>query len=82
MTTQEIHDLSQNIVTNLDTAATLAGAIDPALIPFIVIGKAVDQLIPELATTVASWVSGNPPTSDELEEFRKKLNVLSNPDLP
>jgi hypothetical protein len=52
------------------------------LIPFIIIGKAVDKILPDLASQVQRWVEGNPPTQQELDEFKAKLAVLSDPDAP
>lgn len=82
MTADEIKALLDNIVTEANSAADLMGAIDPALIPFIAIGKALDKQIPGIASTVANWIEGNPPTESDKADVRTKLAVLGNPDLP
>jgi len=80
MTQQELQDLLNTIVTDLNTAATFAGVIDPALVPFIQIGKAVDKAIPGLAASVAGWIGGQAPTDAEKADFAAKLAALGNPD--
>ena len=82
MTADEIKTLLQNIVAAANQGADLVGVIDPGLLPFIAIGKAIDKQIPGLVAPIASWIAGNPPTQEELDDFAQKLAVLSNPDLP
>lgn len=82
MTPEETKSLLDNIVAELNQAADFAGALDPAIIPFIVIGKAVSKQIPGLVSSVQNWVEGNPPTEAEKKELLAKLAVLGNPDLP
>jgi hypothetical protein len=82
MTPAELKTLLDNIVTEVNGAADFAGALDPAIIPFIAIGKAVDKLIPGLAESVDNWIQGNPPTDAEKAELAQQLSVLGNPDLP
>lgn len=82
MTPAELKDLLTNIVGGINEVATIAAGVDPALIPFVAIGKAVDSQIPGLAAGVASWIAGNPPTEAELKEFAEKLAVLSDPNAP
>lgn len=82
MTPEETKNLLDLITKEVGQAADLAGIIDPALIPFIAIGKAMGGLIPGLISEVQSWVEGNPPTEAEKADLAAKLAVLSNPDLP
>jgi hypothetical protein len=82
MTSTELHDLLTNIISGLEVGADMASTIAPGLIPFIIIGKAVDKILPDLASQVQRWVEGNPPTQQELDEFKAKLAVLSDPDAP
>jgi hypothetical protein len=82
MTPQETETLLNEIVAGLDTAGTFLGTLDPALIPFIAIGKAVDKLIPGVAASVQGWIEGNPPTAAEKADFLKKLSVLADPNNP
>ena len=82
MTSKETKELLTNIVNDLNMAATFAGVIDPALIPFISIGMAVDKMIPGLAANVQDWVEGNPPTEEEKAETAAKLATLSDSNLP
>ena len=82
MTSTEIKTLLDTVVTDLNSAADFAGIIDPALVPFIAIGKAVDKMIPGLASGVAGWIEGNAPTDQEKAEKAAQLTVLGNPNLP
>jgi hypothetical protein len=82
MTAQETHDMLANIVAELEAGADLASIIAPGLIPFIVIGKAMDKMIPDLGSQVQKWIEGNPPTQQERDEFAAKLAVLDDPNLP
>jgi hypothetical protein len=82
MTPAETKQLLSTIVDDLNAVATVAAGIDPALVPFLAIGRAVDSQIPGLAATVQSWIQGNPPTPAELDDHVAKLKVLSDPNLP
>ena len=82
MTAQETEILLNQIIADLNIAADFIGTLDPALIPLIIIGKAVDKLIPGVAAQIQTWIEGNPPTQQELEDFKAKLATLGNPDLP
>jgi hypothetical protein len=78
----DIKQLVENIVTDLNGVADFAGALDPALLPFIAIGKAVDQQLPGLATAIDGWLKGNSPGAVEKADLIAQLKVLSDPNLP
>ncbi len=82
MTPEELKSLVENIVAEANSAADLVGALDPGLIPFIAIGKAVDKQIPGLVETVDEWIQGNPPTEADKTALQEQLSVLGNPNLP
>jgi len=82
MTSDETKKLLDNIVDEVNTGADFIGVIAPNLIPFILLGKAVDKLIPGMVSQIQKWVEGNPPTPEEIAELRKKLSVLGDPNLP
>lgn len=82
MTPEELKNLLQNIVTEAGAVADFAAGVDPALLPFIAIGKAVASQIPSLAATVDAWIKGNPPTQAEIDDLHAKLKVLGDPNLP
>jgi hypothetical protein len=69
-------------VDYLDVGETIAAGVDPALIPFIAIGKAVESQIPGIAASITAWIEGNDPTSAEIDEHAKRLAVLSDPNAP
>lgn len=74
--------LLKTIIDDLGVAADYISVLDPQIIPFITIGKAVGKLVPGLAEAVQNWIEGNPPTEAELAEFKAKLATLSDPNLP
>lgn len=82
MTTAEVQQTVENIVNDLEAVGTVAAGVDPALLPFIAIGRAVANQLPGLAAAVTNWIEGNPPTADEKAALIQQLNVLSNPNLP
>lgn len=82
MTSIQLKDLLTQIVGGLGTVEDIAAGLDPALKPLVLIGKAVEAQIPGIAATVMNWIQGNPPTDAELEDFYKKLAVLSDPNNP
>lgn len=82
MTPQEVEQLAAEIVAGLESGADMASVLAPQIIPFVLIGKAVDKVVPGLAGMITRWVDGNPPTPEELEDFKKKLAVLGDPNNP
>ena len=82
MSPADLKSLLGTIVAELNSVADYGGIVDPALIPLIAIGKAVDKEIPGLVAGVAGWISGNPPTPEELADFQSKLGTLGDPNLP
>ena len=78
----QLKELLATIVADLNMAADFVGVIDPALIPFIAIGKAMDELVPGMAASVQAWIAGNAPTPEELADFVAKLSVLNDPNAP
>lgn len=82
MTADELKTLLSNIDAELNGVADFAGALDPALLPFIAIGKAVGKQIPGLVAGVAEWVAGNAPTDQDKADLAAKLTLLSDPNAP
>jgi hypothetical protein len=82
MTPAELRTLLDNIVTEVNGVADFAGVIDPGLIPFIAIGRAVDKQIPGLVAAVDNWVRGNVPSDAEKADLLAQLKVLGDPNLP
>lgn len=82
MTQEQLDSLNLEISTAVDQAGNIIGVIDPALIPFIVLGKAVAKSIPGVVDVIQKWIAGTPPTDAERADLLAKLAVLSNPDLP
>jgi hypothetical protein len=78
----DLKTLLSTIVAYLNEAGDFAGTLDPALIPLVAIGKAVDSQIPGLAAAVQGWIQGNAPTQAEIDDVLAKLAVLGNPNNP
>lgn len=82
MTPDELKQTIDNVANEVNGVADFAGVLDPQLLPFIAIGKAVDKQIPGLVAVVDKWIQGNPPTADEKAALVQQLTVLGNPNLP
>lgn len=82
MTAEQIEQLTKEIIANLEFGADLAGIFAPEIIPFVVMGKAMDKIIPGLAGMVERWVEGNPPTEEEKAKLKEMLATLGDPNLP
>lgn len=82
MTSDQIKSVVQTIVNDLEAVGTLAAGVDPALVPFIAIGRAVSNQLPGLAQTVAGWMQGNPPTDADTTQLLQQLGVLGDPNAP
>lgn len=82
MTPDEIKTTVETVVNDLDTVAQIAAGVDPALVPFIAIGRSVAKQLPGLSAAVAAWIEGNPPTPAEKQALLDQLAVLGNPNLP
>lgn len=79
MTPDQVKQLTQDIVNGLDTVEDIAAGVDPALKPFILIGKAIENQAPGVAAHITAWIEGNPPTDAEKAELNDKLKALENP---
>lgn len=82
MTTQQIDELAEQIGADIKTGLDITAIFVPETIPLVIIGRAVERLVPGLSKTVARWVAGNPPTDEELAELKSQLAVLADPDNP
>lgn len=82
MTQQELDTLLNEILEGIEAGADMASILAPGIVPFVVIGKALDKMIPGLAGIVSRWISGNPPTDAEVADLRAKLAVLADPNNP
>lgn len=82
MTAQEIEQLTNEIIAGLESGADMASVLAPQIIPFVLIGKAIDKVIPGLAGMITRWVDGNPPTDEEKADLQAKLAVLGDPNNP
>ena len=82
MSSEELETLVQEIIGNLELGADIASIFRPEIIPFLIMGKAVDKAVPGLAAMVQRWVEGNPPTDQEKADLKAKLAVLADPNNP
>lgn len=83
MNAADIAKLTQDVVTYAGEAADFVGVIDPALLPYIAIGKAVAEQIPGIEAHVSEWItgssSGTDPSPQSVADFQAKLAVLKDP---
>ncbi len=82
MTNQQIEDFSTDLSATIKAGLDITSAFVPMGATWMLLGKAVATAMPGLAKTVTSWVDGNPPTDEELEEFKRQLAVLMDPNAP
>lgn len=82
MTQQQIEDLAKQIADSIRSGLDITSIFVPAGAAWMVIGRAVASVVPDLASTVTGWIEGNPPTEEELAEFKRKLAVLTDPNNP
>jgi hypothetical protein len=82
MTPEELKTLLDNIVTEVNAAADMAGSIFAPALPYIAIGKAIDKMIPGIVASVDNWIQGNPPNEAEKADFVQKNAILSDPGAP
>lgn len=76
MTSDQINELLTTIVNDINIAADYAGILDPALVPMVAIGKAVDKLIPGIAASVTKLFEGTPPTAEQISQNAAELAIL------
>lgn len=82
MTPEQLEELNKQIIDNLKLGADLASILAPQIVPWVVVGKALADVVPGLSGTVQRWVEGNPPTDDEKAELKAKLAILGDENLP
>lgn len=82
MTPDQLKEILNSVEVELEGAADFVGTLDPALVPMIIIGKAVARVIPGLAATVDGWIQGTPPTQADKDQKAAELAVLGNPGGP
>lgn len=75
----------QAIEEGLATVASAAASLDPAIAPFVVIGKAAAAAIPGLIDDVANLISGTTtsgsatPSAADVQALAAKIQGLANP---
>ena len=82
MNADEVKTTVETIVADLEAVSSIAAGVDPALIPFIAIGRAVAKQLPGLAAAVTSWIEGNPPSDAEKQALLDQIKMLGDPNLP
>lgn len=71
--------IEAEILAAVNSAATMAGIIDPELMPFIILGKAVAAGLPELLNDVQALIDGTEPTDADNAALAVKIVALGNP---
>ncbi len=79
---EELKKIIENAEVEIESVADFASALAPQLVPFVIIGKAVGKLMPDLVSSVDAWLMGNPPTQQEKDDLASKISALSDPNLP
>ena len=82
MSAQELQCLLTTVLGDINTGASIIAGLDPALVPYVALGRALDTAIPGLAATVSKWITGEAPTAEEVAAQAAQLAVLGDPRLP
>jgi hypothetical protein len=80
MNADQLKAIETEIGAGLTLAANVAGAIDPALLPIIVIGKAAAAALPGLIDDVTSMIEGTAPTDLDNAALAAKIASLGSPE--
>lgn len=79
MTPDQEAALKASITTAVTTAGTLVDSIDPALLPFVVLGQAIAAQVPSLVEDVQNLLAGSAPTDAAVTALAQKIAALGNP---
>lgn len=78
-----LDNILQEISGGVNLVGQLVGAVDPALIPAIIIGKSVSAAVPSIVADVEAWIgqvkTGTPPTDAQNQALAQKIAALANP---
>lgn len=80
MNADQIKVIEGEIASGLSLAANVAGVIDPALLPIIVIGKAAAAAMPSLIDDVTAMIGGGAPSDADNAALAQKIAGLGNPE--
>ena len=71
--------IEAEILSAVNAAGTMAGIIDPELLPFIVLGRAVAAGLPGLLYDVEALIDGTEPSDADNAALAVKIVALGNP---
>lgn len=84
MDATQLAAVKAQVEASADLVGNLIGAVDPQLIPLIVIGKAAAPMVPDLINDVENWISaiknGNDPTDADNAALAAKIAALQHPE--
>lgn len=63
----------------VQTGSTIAATVDPALLPYVLIGKAVGAVAPSLVDDAVSLINNGSPTAADNTALATKIASLQNP---
>jgi hypothetical protein len=68
--------IEKSIITTVDKIAGMAETAVPGFAPEIIVGQAVIDAVPEIASVINSWVNGAQPTDAERAAVAKEIHDL------
>lgn len=80
MNADQLKAVESEIGAGLTLAANVTGAIDPALLPILVIGKAAAAALPGLVDDVNALLNGTAPDPAANAALAAKIAGLGNPE--
>lgn len=79
-TADKLKAIEMEVGNGLTLAANLAGAIDPELLPFIVLGKAAAAAMPGLIDDITGLINGTAPSDTDNASIAATIASLGSPE--
>ena len=79
LTQDQINAIEADLQNGLTLAQSTAGVIDPQLVPFIIIGRAVALAFPPIANDVEAMLAKQEPTAADIAALAQGIAGLFNP---
>lgn len=83
MTPEQLKAVKAEVSAAANLVGGVLSGINPALVPFVVIGKGVASMTPDLVQDVELWIAnikaGKDPTDEENAALAEKIASLQDP---
>ena len=79
LTQPQLDAINAEVLAGLQGAATVAGTVDPAILPAVLLGNAIAKLEPTLFDGVVNLIKGNEPTAADEAALDAAATQLQTP---